>query len=387
MNKERYSKKLDIIQEAGNYRILRNTEHNGFLIHEEGREMLNLSSNDYLGLSSNPRLIEEFKAETDVMALPYSAVSSRLLSGNHQYYKMLEDDLADWYDKEASLVFNSGYHANIGILPALANKHDLILADKLVHASIIDGLRLSEAQMLRYKHLDYEHLQSILVAHREEYENVFIVTESIFSMDGDVADLQQLCEIKKEFDAFLYVDEAHAIGVRGTNGLGCCEEQACIEDIDFVVGTFGKAFASMGAFVVCEEIFRNYLINTQRSLIFTTALPPVNVAWTRFVLNRMPDFFELRNKLSEISGRLRNILKERGFEIRGCSHIVPMICGSNENSVDMSELLRDNGFFVLPVRYPTVPKNEARIRFSLNASIPYEDYECLFEFLGCLECE
>lgn len=385
MNKERYIKKLDIIKEAGNYRVLRNIEHNGFLIHADGREMLNLSSNDYLGLSSNPRLIDDFRAETDVMALAYSAASSRLLSGNHQYYKMLEDDLADLYDKESALVFNSGYHANIGILPALTGKRDLIVSDKLVHASIIDGLRLSEAQMLRYRHMDYEHLHSILTQHREEYENVFIVTESIFSMDGDVADLQQLCEIKKEFDCFLYVDEAHAIGVRGTNGLGCCEEQACTEDIDFIVGTFGKAFASMGAFVVCEELFREYLINTQRSLIFTTALPPVNVAWTRFVLNRMPEFYDLRVKLAGVSERLREVLVEKGFETRGSSHIVPMVCGSNENSVEMAELLQDNGFFALPVRYPTVPKNEARIRFSLNASIAMEDYECLFDFLECLE--
>lgn len=385
MSKERYIKKLDIIREAGNYRILREIEHNGFLIHADGKEMLNLSSNDYLGLSSNPRLVEEFRAETDVQALAYSAASSRLLSGNHQYYKMLEDDLADLYDKEAALVFNSGYHANIGILPALTGKRDLIVSDKLVHASIIDGLRLSEAQMLRYRHLDYEHLRGILTQHREEYEQVFIVTESVFSMDGDTADLQQLCEIKKEFDAFLYVDEAHAIGVRGTNGLGCCEEQACMEDIDFIVGTFGKAFASVGAFVVCEELFRDYLINTQRSLIFTTALPPVNVAWTRFILNRMPDFYDLRLKLTAVSGKLREVLEKKGFETRGDSHIVPVVCGSNENSVEMAALLQDNGFFALPVRYPTVPKNEARIRFSLNASIPMEDYECLFEFFECLE--
>ena len=385
MNKERYTRKLDIIKESGNYRILREIEHNGFLIHADGKEMLNLSSNDYLGLSSNPRLLDEFRAETDVMALAYSAASSRLLSGNHQYYKMLEDDLADIYDKEAALVFNSGYHANIGILPALAGKHDLIVADKLVHASIIDGLRLSDAQMLRYRHLDYDHLRNLLLHHREEYENVFIVTESIFSMDGDVADLQQLCEIKKEFDAFLYVDEAHAIGVRGTNGLGCCEEQACTEEIDFIVGTFGKAFASMGAFVVCEQMFREYLINTQRSLIFTTALPPINVAWTRFILNRMPDFYDLRLKLAKVSERLKSVLNEKGFETRGNSHIVPMVCGSNENSIEMANLLQENGFFALPVRYPTVPKNEARIRFSLNASIPMEDYECLFEFLECLE--
>lgn len=385
MNKERYIKKLETIREAGNYRTLRAIEHNGFLIHADGKEMLNLSSNDYLGLSTNPKLLDEFRMETDVLSLPYSAASSRLLSGNHPYYGLLEKDLVELYEKPAALVFNSGYHANIGILPALTTKRDLIIADKLVHASIIDGIRLSEAQMLRYRHLDYEHLHSLLVAHREEYDNVFIVTESVFSMDGDTADLQQLCEIKKEFDAFLYVDEAHAVGVRGTNGLGCCEEQACVEDIDFIVGTFGKALASQGAFVICEQLFRDYLINTQRSLIFTTALPPVNVAWTRFVLNRLPDFYDLRIHLSKISEQLRGLLFKKGFETRGDSHIVPMLCGSNEDSLEMANLFQENGFFALPVRYPTVPKNEARIRFSLNASIPDEDYQCLFELIQCLE--
>ncbi|MCX4290451.1 MAG: 8-amino-7-oxononanoate synthase [Odoribacter sp.] len=379
---ERYQNKLEKMKEAGNYRILRNIQHNGFLIHDEGREMLNLSSNDYLGLSTYPKLLDEFYTQTDVRALPYSAVSSRLLSGNHEYYGMLEEDLCDLYNKEAALVFSSGYHANIGILPALTTKRDLIVADKLVHASIIDGLRLSEAEMIRYRHLDMEHLRSILTQNRDKYENIFIVTESIFSMDGDTADLLELCEMKKEFGTFLYVDEAHAVGVRGTNGLGCCEEQACMEDIDFIVGTFGKAFASMGAFVVCSSLFCEYLINTQRSLIFTTALPPVNVAWTRFVLNHMPDFYELRLKLARTADRLREVLQQKGFEVRGNSHIVPFLCGSNESSIEMAELLRDNGFFALPVRYPTVPKNEARIRFSLNAAIPDEDYECLFDFLA-----
>lgn len=385
MGTERYIDKLNKIRESGNYRELREIQNNGFLIHHDGREMLNLSSNDYLGISSNPRMIEEFREETDVKALAYSAASSRLLSGNHEYYTLLENDLCELYGKEAALVFSSGYHANTGILPALAGKRDLIIADKLVHASIIDGLRLSDAEMLRYRHMDYENLRSILSQNREKYENVFIVTESIFSMDGDVVDLLELCDLKKEYDAFLYVDEAHAVGARGTNGLGCCEEQACVDDIDFIVGTFGKAFASMGAFVVCSGLFKDFLVNTQRTLIFTTALPPVNVAWTRFVLNRIPDFYNYRLKLAEKAQQLRDVLEAREFETRGSSHIVPFLCGSNENSVYMSELLRDNGFFALPVRYPTVPKNEARIRFSLNAAIPDEDYDCLFEFLevGC----
>lgn len=381
MSTERYSSKLNRMKETGIYRELQEVQHNGFLIHHDGREMLNLSSDDYLGLSSDPHLYEAFQQETDLKLLAYSAVSSRLFSGNHEYYRLLEDDLKGFYGKEAALVFSSGYHANTGILPALSSKRDLIMVDKWVHASIRDGLRLGEADVLPYRHQDMEHLRELLFNHREQYENVFIVTESIFSMDGEVANLQELCDLKKEYDAFLYVDESHAVGVRGTNGLGCCEEQGCVEDIDFIVGTFGKAFASYGAFVVCGELFREYLINTQRGLIYTTALPPINVAWTRFILNRMPDFYPSRLKLMEIAERLRTVLTERGFKTRGNSHIVPFLCGSNENSVYLSEQFRDNGFFVLPVCYPMVPKNEVHVRFSLNAAIPEEDYACLFEFI------
>ena len=382
---EVYRKQLDLLRSKGNFRELRDVEHNGFLINDGGEMLLNLSSNDYLGLASNPNLLEDFCRTNDLEAIPFSASSSRLLSGNHMYYKLLEDDLKEMYGKEAALVFNSGYHANIGILPAVAGKKDLIVADKLVHASIIDGLRLGSADMLRYRHLDYEHLRYILSQNREKYNNVFLVTESVFSMDGDIADLQQLCEIKREFDLFLYVDEAHAFGVRGTNGLGVCEERGCMDEIDFIVGTFGKAMASVGAFVVCSSLFRDVLVNAQRSLIFTTGLPPVNVAWTRYVLNRMPDFYDARMKLVTIAENLRGVLKEKGFETCGESHIVPMVCGENEAAVEMAALLRDNGFFALPVRYPTVPKGHAMIRFSLNAVIPDEEYDCLFDFIRCIE--
>ena len=378
---DQMQQELQGLKERSNLRTLPALIHEGREVIAGGQRMLNLSSNDYLGLAADRNLREEFLQELTADSFLPTSSSSRLLTGNFTVYAELEQTLAQLFGTEAALVFNSGYHANTGILPAVSDTQTLILADKLVHASIIDGLRLSEAEMLRYRHLDYEHLREILFNHREEYENVFIVTESIFSMDGDVADLQELCDLKREYDTFLYVDEAHAVGVRGTNGLGCCEEQGCMDDIDFIVGTFGKAFASYGAFVVCDEMFRDFLVNTQRSLIFTTALPPVNVAWTRFILNRMPDFYSYRMKLTGIAERLRATLANRGFETRGDSHIVPFLCGSNENSVYMSELFQDNGFFVLPVRYPTVPKNEARIRFSLNAAIPEEDYDCLMEFI------
>jgi len=384
-NIERYSEKLRVIRQAGSYRSLHNLEHNGFLINDSGEELLNLTSNDYLGLASNPNLLEDFHRKLDVKSMTFSASSSRLLSGNHAHYALLEEDLADLYGKEAALVFNSGYHANIGILPALAGKRDLIVADKAVDASITDGMRLCEAELMRFNHLEYEDLRYILSRERERFENVFIVSEAIFGMSGDVADLQQLCEIKREYDTFLYIDEAHAVGVRGTNGLGLCEEQGCIDEIDFITGSFGKALASVGAYLVCSELFREYLVNTQRTLIYATALPPINVAWTRYVLNRLPEFYEMRVRLADLADELREVLHEKGFVTTGDSHIIPMVCGENEAAVEMYELLRSNGFYAMPVHYPTVPKGKAMIRFSLNAAIPDEEYSCLVDFLRCLE--
>ena len=385
MNLERYSKRLNVINEAGSYRRLRNVIHNGFLINDEGEELLNLTSNDYLGLASNPNLLEDFHKRLDVMSMSFGASSSRLLSGNHNQYALLEEDLVELYGREAALVYNSGYHANIGILPALTNKHDMIIADRAVDASIIDGMRLTEAELMKFNHLDYEHLRYILSREGEKYENIFIVTESIFGMSGDVADLQQLCEIKREYNAFLYVDESHAFAVRGTNGLGLCEEQGCIDEIDFITGSFGKALGSVGAFVICDELFREYLINTQRTLIYATALPPVNIAWTRYVLNRLPEFYDLRVRLANLSQKVRSTLIERGFETKGDSHIIPMVCGENESAIEMCELLRSNGFYALPIHYPTVPKGQAMIRLSLNAAIPDEEYDCLIDFLQCIE--
>ena len=380
MNVEKYRSRLSRMQETLSYRKLPKVEHNGFLIHYEGREMLNLTSNDYLGLSSDPHLCEMFRQEIDVKLLPHGAVSSRLLAGNHEHSTLLEEDLQGFYGRESALIFSSGYHASMGILPTLTGKRDLILADKAIHNVLKDGIQLCESEVLFYRHLDMEHLREILFDRREKFENVFIVTDSIFGLEGDIANLQELCDIKKEYDAFLYVDESHAIGVRGTNGLGCCEEQGCTNEIDFIVASFGKALASYGAFVVCDTLFREYLINMQRNLM-TTALPPINIAWTRFILNQMPEFYGARMKLVSLAEQLREILNMRGFETRGNSHIVSLLCGSNENSVYLAEQFLDNGFFVQPIRYPIVAKSTPLLRFALNAAIPQEDYDCLFEFI------
>jgi len=212
----RYTTKLQELQAMGNFRILRDAIP---------VEMLNLSSNDYLSLKTNEELYEEFLDEISINNYHFTAASSRLLAGNSQEYIDLEELLQELYNRESALVFNSGYHANCGILPAIAGANDLIVADKLVHASIIDGLRLGQAKYERFRHLDYEHLERILEENKGACENIFIVTETIFSMDGDIADLPKLVEIKKKYGAFLYVDEAHALGVRGETGLGIAEEK------------------------------------------------------------------------------------------------------------------------------------------------------------------
>ena len=270
---EKYAEELDDLKASGNLRTLPSGLHEGRWILSGGQRMLNLSSNDYLGLASDTALIKEFREwlRDTGRQLPLSSSSSRLLTGNFGVFNALEDTLASLYGREEALVLSSGYHMNAGILPALCGKDTLILADKLVHASLIDGIRLSGARCIRYRHQDYGQLETLIekeysgcarcIRYRhqdygqletlieKEYsgcDRIIIVTESIFSMDGDTAQLQRLTELKRRRDKImLYVDEAHAVGVRGERGLGLAEETGCIADIDLLCGTFGKALASV----------------------------------------------------------------------------------------------------------------------------------------------
>lgn len=343
--------------------------------------MLNLSSNDYLGLALRTDLRNEFLDELRATDIPLSSSSSRLLTGNFWQYTKLERLLAHRFGREAALLFNSGYHANTGLLPALADKQTLILSDRLVHASILDGILLSGAPFQRFRHNDYEHLTQLLAKARGQYHQIIVVTESIFSMDGDVADLQRLTALKAEFpDVLLYVDEAHAIGVRGAGGLGIAEEQGCLADIDLLVGTFGKALASMGAYVVCSPVIREYLINTMRPLIFSTALPPAQMAWTHFLFDRLPSFHRERKQLEATSFLLRRALEGKGGE-RSASHIIPFIIGENEACLEKAEQLQQGHFYCLPVRPPTVPLGTSRIRFSLTAALTEEEVQHLIPLL------
>ncbi|MFQ1023851.1 8-amino-7-oxononanoate synthase [Avibacterium paragallinarum] len=379
-----FAQTLAELKAIGQFRQLPQLDHQGKMIVKDGRTMLNMSSNDYLGLANDDALKTEFLKNYGENLPHFTSSSSRLLTGSFAIYEQLESLMASRFEREACLLFNSGYHANIGILPAVANKKTLIVADKLVHASIIDGIRLSEADFVRYRHNDFNHLETLLAKHQAHYQRMIIVTESIFSMDGDVVDLRQLVALKHRFgNVMLYVDEAHAIGAYGDTGLGIAEQQGCVQEIDFLVGTFGKALASMGAYVVCDQLLKDYLINKMRPLIFSTALPPICVAWTTFLFEKLPHFATRRQHLHQISEKVRSFFRQNFTQpIVSESGIIPYIIGDNERTVATAQALQQQGYYCLPIRPPTVPQGTSRIRLSLTADMSEQEVD---EFLILLQ--
>jgi 8-amino-7-oxononanoate synthase len=351
----------------------------------EQKKYFNLSSNDYLGIAGDKSLLDEFFAkinsDNQIDHYALSNASSRLLTGNSRVYAELENKLATLYHKESALVLNSGYHANTGIIPALMGKDDLILCDKYNHASIIDGIRLSGAKFIRYPHLDYEHLGNILRKERNNYRNAAIISESIFSMDGDQANIHTLVALKKEFHCLLILDEAHGAGVFGAHGLGLAQEQDCLADIDILIGTFGKAYGSLGAYCVMDSIYREYLVNKMRTLIFSTALAPINLSWSLFILEQNQRFASRRNKLLDLARKLRTSLLDKGLEVLGESQIIPIVYGQNKLALQASEKLKQNGYLAFAIRPPTVPVNTARLRLSLTSALDLEDLSQILEIL------
>jgi len=373
-----YSEKLTRLQDGGRLRTLKPLSgRDGCRILFAGRQLLNLTSNDYLGFGGDKKLHERFYSGLDgpefLDTFGLGATSSRLLTGDSNKAHNLEECLTRAYQKESCLLFNSGYHANIGILPALFDKHDLILSDKLNHASIMDGMQLCKAQYKRYRHRDYEHLASLLQLHRKQFKRVVIVSETVFSMDGDVVDIAALVAIKEKHDCMLYLDEAHAVGVYGEQGLGMSEEQGQLSSIDLLVGTFGKAGASIGAFVLCSQEIRSYLINHSRSLIFTTALPPVIHCWNHFIMEEIISLKQRRDHLKEISLQLRSDLLAKGLKTDGTTNIVPVMFGDDLLTVTLAESMQGKGYLVFPVRPPAVPEGTARFRLSLTADMEWDD--------------
>ena len=377
-----FKQQLEQLSAQNQYRSIPDLVHQGRYITRENRKMLNMSSNDYLGLASNENLRQSFLQQYGDNFPSFTSSSSRLLTGNFPVYTDLEQFIAQRFHPESALLFNSGYHANLGILPALTTTKSLILADKLVHASMIDGIRLSQCEFFRYRHNDYEHLKNLLEKNAGKFDRTFIVTESVFSMDGDVVDLNYLVQLKKQFpNTYLYVDEAHAIGVYGKNGLGIAEQANVIADIDLLVGTFGKALASMGAYVVCDQILKECLINQMRPLIFSTALPPFNVAWTHFIFERLPQLSKERTHLEQLSAFLRQEVEHRTQIMPSQTCIVPYILGENDATLAKAKDLQEQGYYCLPIRPPTVPKDTSRIRLSLTADMTMDEVK---QFVACL---
>ena len=375
---ERIKKILGELEEQNNLRTLRTVATGGKYVIWQGREYINLSGNDYLGLASDLTLQREFfEGLQGGDRFLMSNSSSRLVTGNSPEYDALESSLARLYPGRAALVLGSGYQLNTGILPVLTRKGDLILADKFVHASIIDGLRLCECEWHRFNHNDMQHLESLLEKMRGSYDNVWVVTESVFSMDGDRAPIETLAALKERYDVKLYLDEAHAFGVFGPNGAGCAAAAGADGKVDVIAATFGKALASYGAFAIVEPTTKELLINKMRPLIYSTATPPINLLWTKFLIDRLPTFDARREHL----GRLIAAIAPGNSE---ATQIVPVMAYTNEAAGKMSEGFREAGFWVTPIRYPTVPQGKARIRISLSASIEESDIKRFMEVWSCI---
>ncbi|EEH68154.1 putative 8-amino-7-oxononanoate synthase [Acinetobacter sp. ATCC 27244] len=378
-----YAEQLEQLKQQGNFRQFTANQQQGRWITIQDRTMLNLASNDYLGLAADLSLREEFLDTLKIDRALFSSSSSRLLTGNFAEYEQFENSLSKAFGR-AALLFNSGYHMNIGILPALADSKTVILADKLVHASMIDGIRLSNAQYVRYRHNDLQHLEQLLQKYQqdEQVERIIVVTESIFSMDGDETDLAALAQLKQRFvKTMLYVDEAHAIGVRGGQGLGCAEQYGVLHQIDFLIGTFGKAIASIGGYIICDPIVRDYLINKMRPLIFSTALPPISMAWSDFIFNKVLNMQQQRQHLAEISHFLQQAVIAKGFSSPSSSHIIPIIVGESNAAIEKARYVQQQGIYAMPVRPPTVPQNSSRLRISLTSMVQKAELEKLVECL------
>ncbi len=373
---------LQQLRDEGNFREIPNFTKAG---------VVDFSTNDYMGLATDEAIQERFFADPASGKVPMSSSAARLLAPRQIEYTNLEVFLRLLYakrrgDDTAVLIFNSGYHANTGIIPSIASKNTYIIADKLVHASIIDGIILSRAPYSRFPHNDFNRLEALVASKAKEYENILVIVESVYSMDGDSADIERLIELKRRYpNVVLYVDEAHAFGVLGPRGLGLVAASSAPEMVDVVVGTFGKAAASMGAFAVVNGDMRDFLVNTSRSFIFSTALPPLQAAWTRFTLGSLVRMDAQRAHLANLAERLREVIHKYSPVEVAPSHIQPLIIGDSLKAVELSQKLHNiYGIKALPIRKPTVPAGTERLRFSLNASMKLSDIDALDKALSDL---
>jgi len=367
MNAAGIEEEVRAIKAGSLYRTLRRVENDqGPNLRLDGREVINFSSNNYLGLANHPALAEAAKKAIDRYGS--SAAASRLISGNMALHEELENRLAEFKGTEAALVFNSGFQANIGILSTLAGEGDAILSDELNHASIIDGCRLSRAKTIVYAHSDLNRLESALkqaVGARRR----LIVSETIFSMDGDEAPLTGIVELAEKYDAWVMVDEAHATGIFGPGGAGVVSKLGLSDRVLVQMGTLGKALGGFGAYVAGSRALRELLINRCRSFIFTTALPPAVMASALAAIDIVAREPERRGALWRNCQVLADGLKQIGFSlVLPQSPILPLVIGDAEKCMQLSGRLLEKGIFAQGIRPPTVPAGTSRLRLTLMAT-------------------
>jgi glycine C-acetyltransferase len=371
-----YAEDLLRLQEEGLYRVMRRIEGSqGPRIMLDGREVVLLCSNNYLGLANHPAL-----KEAAIRAIEQYGVgsgASRLVSGTMELHEALERRIAAFKGTERALVFNSGYAANTGVLPALAERGDVIFCDRLNHASIVDGCLLSRARLVRYPHKDMASLRRLLSEHEGNGRRI-IVTDGVFSMDGDLAPLSEIVAIKDEFGALLMVDDAHGTGVLGASGKGVAEHFNLMSGVDIHMGTMGKALGCFGAYVAASGEIIDCLVNRARSFIFSTSLPPAVIASSLAALEMVdsPEGASLRRRLAKHSDFMRESFRAAGFDtLESETQIVPLMVGGTVQTMEFSSALLDAGLYIQGIRPPTVPSGGSRLRCTLMATHREDDLE------------
>ncbi len=370
--------RLEYLKKAGLYRVLRplgGPQSTTAII--DGKRVLQLSSNNYLGLANHPRL--KTAAKEAIEKYGSGSGASRLVCGNLELNEKLEDRIARLKKKESTLLFNTGYMANIGILSALMGEGDVIFSDEFNHASIIDGCMMSKAQIKVYPHKDMDALEDLL-KDSKQFKYRLIVTDGVFSVDGDILPLPGLVSLAERYECILMVDDAHATGVLGANGGGTGEHFSLEDEIDISMGTLGKALGGFGAFVAGSHRLREFLINRARPFIFTTGLPPAVIASGIAALELLEEEPEIRVRLWENVSFFRKKIKELGFDtLNSETQIIPVLVGDASLTMQTGEMLLEEGVFIQGIRPPTVPQDSSRLRITIMATHTRKELEFALE--------
>ena len=350
----------------------------GVVIEVDGRKLINFSSNDYLGLANHPDVVDSFKKAADDFGV--GSGSAHLICGHSRVHHALEEELAEFTGRERALLFSTGYMANIGVISALLNRGDQVFEDRLNHASLLDGGLLSGAKFKRYRHNELRDLQSKM---KDAARRKLIVTDGVFSMDGDLARLPELAVLASNNDAWLMVDDAHGFGVLGKNGGGIVQQYGLNQaQVPVLMGTFGKAFGTFGAFVAGSDVLIETLIQKARTYVFTTALPAAVAQATRTSLKLVIADDWRRDKLKKLVKRFELGANQLGLSLMpSSSAIQPILIGDSQKAVEISQALLNQGFLVSAIRPPTVPKGEARLRITFSANHQEQQVDQLLDAL------